>query len=91
MGTEEDAWPRLASYSCSAKLSGCDALPRSSRRQRHSLTHAGKRRVTRRLTDSSAYEIVQAAGAAALASCLALADALFTGRAGAFASSLALV
>ncbi len=52
--------------------------------------HAGKLRVTCGLTDPSAYEIVQAVGAAALASCLALADALFTGGAGALASSLAL-
>lgn len=52
--------------------------------------HTGKLKVTRRLTDSSAYEMVQTAGAVALASCLALADALFTGGAGALASSLAL-
>lgn len=48
-------------------------------------------RVTRRLTDLSDYKIAQTAGAVALAACLALADALFTGGAGALASSLALV
>lgn len=71
----------------------CDAPQRNSRGDSDTRQRARRRvkvRVTCGLTDPSAYEIAQPAGAAALGYCLALLNALFTGVAGALASFLAL-